>query len=384
MAASPVLVTDRPLYLSARTNIYDARDLRRPYDDLEIGPGVQDYDSFRVRQRVAGGAGMAVDVGGLALLHKAYVRGVTVQDQGMYRVARQTTDAVLTLDVPAAHATLPRVDSVYLAVEDQQETGGNNQATLRLVSGVATSGATLDNRTGAGAVPTGMSSILLGDLLVPAAATTVTTANIRDRRPFGQQGVIPPLGSFGTQVDAVMFEPHPALMRTGGAATAISQVANHSNCQAAVLCYLPRRVRFNRFRWKFLQGSTAMGSSYVLGVYDASGRLIVSGGAGFPGAANTFQDGGIVVTDTTLDSGSYFCMFGADTIATSGSAFYHGVLVEHVTGLNSIGAPMRNLGVRTSTGGITPPTTLGAMSDLMGLTSPAGTPAVPLFGLSFG
>lgn len=95
-------------------------------------------------------------------------------------------DSVANPAVTAAHATLPRIDRVGIQWNDANlaiGTGGNIP-TFRVIAGTATSGATLDNLTGAAAIPNDF--LLLADLLIPAASTGVLTANIRDRRKWSR------------------------------------------------------------------------------------------------------------------------------------------------------------------------------------------------------
>lgn len=77
-----------------------------------------------------------------------------------------------TVTIGTAHATLPRLDQIVLS----------SAGAVSVVAGTATSGATLDNRTGAAALPS--NSIRLADVLVGAAMTNIPAANIRDRRPW--------------------------------------------------------------------------------------------------------------------------------------------------------------------------------------------------------
>lgn len=109
----------------------------------------------------------------------AMVQGDTIAAQGLYFVPPHS--AAITETVTAAHATLPRIDMVVLEVLDANHDGGaSNLARTRIIAGTATSGATLDNRTGAAALPN--TCMLLADVLVPAAAASILAANIRDRR----------------------------------------------------------------------------------------------------------------------------------------------------------------------------------------------------------
>lgn len=160
-----------------QTKTYTAKAVRALIAELGLQPGVYEAGDMKVVQRAAG-ANMSVDVG----VGAAWVRGTTVSRQGMYHVYN---DGVVNLAVNAAHATLPRIDQVILRIFDSTDAGsGSDVPTLSVSAGTATSGATLDNRTGAAALPT--NAIRLADILVPAASTSVVTANIRDRRGWAR------------------------------------------------------------------------------------------------------------------------------------------------------------------------------------------------------
>lgn len=132
----------------------------------------------------AAGANSQIQVN--ANLSLARVLGDSVTAQWLYTVAPHS--AVVLLDITAAHATLPRVDQVILEVLDNvHDASGSSLARLRIVDGTATSGATLDNRLGATALPS--NAIRLCDMLVDANGSgTVTMSNskIRDRRPWAR------------------------------------------------------------------------------------------------------------------------------------------------------------------------------------------------------
>lgn len=176
-------------------------------DFLQLGPGASaSYGAIDLRR--AAGAGLQEGVIGAtggsykvtlssgmiltiaaSTVDGALVQGDTISAQGLYFVPPHS--AAITETVTAAHATLPRIDMVVLEILDaNHDGGGSNLARTRIIAGTATGGATLDNRTGAAALPS--SAIRLADVLVPAAAASILAANIRDRRPWamGAQRVI--------------------------------------------------------------------------------------------------------------------------------------------------------------------------------------------------
>jgi hypothetical protein len=83
----------------------------------------------------------------------------------------------------------PRIDIVILTMT------GYGTGTVSVVTGTGTAGATLDNRTGAPALPAG--AFLLADILMPNAfaGPFVQNTHIRDRRPWAK-------GAFAVQVVA--------------------------------------------------------------------------------------------------------------------------------------------------------------------------------------
>lgn len=151
--------------------------LRQLFEDSALQAGVVGANDFKVAQRGAG-ANMSVDVPA----GQAWVEVTTGTRNGLAHIVN---DATANLAVTASHATLPRIDQVVLQYNDSQiPTGSGDVPTLTVLAGTATSGATLDNRTGAAAL--GNDRLRLADILVPAASTSVTTANIRDRRPWAR------------------------------------------------------------------------------------------------------------------------------------------------------------------------------------------------------
>lgn len=136
--------------------------------------------------KVAPGAALSVDVpAGVC-----FVQGDSIFDQGLYRCALDATinsAAFAGGAIPAAHATLPRIDQIIARVYDQ-DVDGSGQRLWRpeVLAGTATAGATLDNRTGATALPA--TAMRLCDLLTPAAfaGPYVQATHIRDRRPFAR------------------------------------------------------------------------------------------------------------------------------------------------------------------------------------------------------
>jgi hypothetical protein len=159
---------------------YSALDLRRS-DSLGLQEGVLNASDFMVVQRGAG-ATMSVDIG-MPAGGFACVQGDTIAGQGLYTVPVHS--ATINEAIAAADATNPRVDQVILEILDNVHDGtGGNRAQTRVLTGTATVGATLTNRTGAVALPA--NACLLADVLVGAAAASITNTVIRDRRKWAR------------------------------------------------------------------------------------------------------------------------------------------------------------------------------------------------------
>jgi hypothetical protein len=233
---------------------------------------------------------------------------IALNDSGAGAGGLNSADWLATF--AAADGSNPRIDSVYLIVRDANldVTTGNKDAKFTVVGGTAAVGATLDNRTGAGAAPN--NSLLLADVLIPAGSTTITAAQIRDRRQFGPIAAAP---TFGTPVDMVPFSPG-----TGGTPTAGTLGASETYSAAAV--YLPRRiVGATRLRWAYRQTATPTTGNYRLKICDTSGHAIAdTGSVAYTGAANTNQVRSETITAQTFEAGVYWLVFGH--LLTAGAA----------------------------------------------------------------
>lgn len=163
---------------------YAAVDLRRHISAASLQEGVYAATDFEVVQRAAG-ANLSVDIGGAMAAGGSFalVQGDTINGQGLYIVAAHS--ATINEAIAAADATNPRVDQVVLEIQDNvHDASGGNLARVRVLTGTATAGATLDNRTGAAALPG--SALLLADVHVPALDTTISNSQIRDRRKWAR------------------------------------------------------------------------------------------------------------------------------------------------------------------------------------------------------
>jgi hypothetical protein len=167
-----------PEYLQTQT--YPAIRVRRMLSAMRpgIAEGMIDEASMKVTQRGAG-ANMSVDVAA----GEVFVQGDDTAGQGTYHVVN---DAAVNVVIAAAHGSLPRVDQIVCRVYDSTVVGGSDVPLLEVVQGTATAGAqstdpdAANYRLGAAALPNG--AMLLADVQVDAAAASIVTAKIRDKR----------------------------------------------------------------------------------------------------------------------------------------------------------------------------------------------------------
>lgn len=114
---------------------------------------------------VTAGSGLQV----LVAPGELWVPGTTSTTQsGMY--CRVSSSSALAIS--ASSESLPRIETIVAQVKDKAYAGGEENFAVAVVPGVATSGATLANKLGAGAVPA--SSLVLAYVLIAAKAIVPT------------------------------------------------------------------------------------------------------------------------------------------------------------------------------------------------------------------
>lgn len=117
----------------------------------------------------AGSPNMTVDV----LSGVAYIPGTEGSKQGTYTVLN---DATVNKTVAASDPSLPRIDIVVLKVQDSFYSGGTNAWSIAVVTGTP---------AGSPSVPAApANSITISQIAVAAGATSITNANITDRRSW--------------------------------------------------------------------------------------------------------------------------------------------------------------------------------------------------------
>lgn len=171
---------------------HDAEQVYAWLDDM-FSEGVRTRGELLVQQKVPVDLSVTVTAG------DGYVDFTSASDGGTRRVRLTSnsnsgaaggapgTDWIGTFGTP--HATLPRVDRVVATVQDQDlDASGQSRWKLDVVAGTPTSGATLANLSGAAAVPD--NSLLLANVLLSAAATTITNDKI--------DATVAPVAAFGS------------------------------------------------------------------------------------------------------------------------------------------------------------------------------------------
>lgn len=292
--------------------------------------------------------------------------------RGIYDV---WNDATFAITHNAADGTNPRIDQIVATVKDNTElASGANLGTLEVVTGTATGGASLDNRTGAAAL--GINQLLLYDVLVPAGAGSAASYTYRDRRPYANSGAIPRAMSAGLTApyDAV------AMQALGPSVTAAQIAVAAVNYQGAVRMFLPSAITATRIRFSYTQGPTAATGNFIIAIYDASGRLIVSSSStAFSGAANTLQQQSLTIASTRFEPGVYYVLMGTTIATASSTVIFNGCYA----GMASSAMPPIGQAKYATSGGVTAPTTLLSMTDAA-VTLAAQFIAVPIITLSSG
>lgn len=141
-----------------------ARNLGNMFQPGRLGDG-----DFKVN---SAGATMSVNV--LAGVYFVKDDGLTFSE--LVPIFRNVAPPGTNLAIAASNGSLPRIDQIV----------ANIDGSLAVLTGTATAGATLDNRLGT--VALGNDQERLADILIPAASTSISAVNIRDRRMWARGG----------------------------------------------------------------------------------------------------------------------------------------------------------------------------------------------------
>lgn len=337
--------------------------LRKELDAIS-GVGILNPGDFAV----SAGAGMQVSVAaGMANIRQTVnVEGSTFYN-GLYEVGNDgASNPFNTILAPSVN---PRVDGVILRVYDvtEQGLGGASKAQIEWLPGSETTGATLDNRSGATPLPA--NSLLLADVLQTVGEVTVGT--IRDRRPYAYLGAAPPLiRTFDSVAPIVVGTP----LINSASPTVLS------SAQAAFAANIPRRITASKIRWSYFQGAqAAVAGGYVMAIYDASMRLIANTGTvAWAGGNNSVQVRAETIPTTTFEPGLYYFMFGFAAGQTASAVIYTTCVGESPN--NVLPSSVANTLLYSASGGITPPTTLLGFADAS--LGAANTPMTAYFTLA--
>ena len=165
-----------------------AQNTRRAFNHFRIQSGVVAPTSWAatpLKVTPTSPAGLTVNIAAGA----AWVRG-TSELQGRYNVL---SDAVETRAIESNSSGNPRIDCVVARVRDSQDSTDLTDAfEIGVLTGTPTSGATLNNNTGAAVTPASAASagmIILATVLVASGASTITATEIYDRRPWAYGGM---------------------------------------------------------------------------------------------------------------------------------------------------------------------------------------------------
>lgn len=166
-------------YLQNAGNVNTAAILRESFNALVGGAlaanshrargGVHPGLGFAMKVQQAGAPNMTVDV----LSGHAMVPGTEDTKQATYLCFN---DGTVNKSITAADPSQPRIDLVVARVQDTQYSGVTNAWSLAVVTGTP---------SGSPAIPTApANSLILAQIAVAAGATSITNANITDRRAF--------------------------------------------------------------------------------------------------------------------------------------------------------------------------------------------------------
>lgn len=157
-------VTTKPLWIQAGGET--AVQARRLIKAIFGTPGIIASTDMAVTAK--GTPDMSVNVA----LGQCVVAGSEATDQGYYVVYN---DATINLAISAADSTNGRIDAVYVKVQDSEQSGATDAASIVVVTGTAAATPVAPN------APT-VSHYLLATIAVAANATSITSATITDKR----------------------------------------------------------------------------------------------------------------------------------------------------------------------------------------------------------
>lgn len=314
---------------------------------------------------------MLLNVGTPGVIQGVYIPWDSAGSTELYESTSATQQ---TVAIATADPTNPRIDRVIASVPVSGPSSMDTQVpTISVLTGTPNAGATLANQLGSQALPTG--STALATVLVANGATSIAAAAIQDERGVSVPGTS---GLVSGPLDYLTPYLHPGLVPSTSVAVTTASSGNQYACQV----YVPRRITFTRFRWRYAQGATAGVGNYNLALYSAAGRqLAATGSQAWAGAASTIQTRAETTPSTTIEAGVYYFWIGA-TMSAGQVSFVgptFGVTLGTGTGVGQPGVAL----ISGSGSGTTAPVLFtGAMADLNTQTSAFAFSGVPLWSLA--
>jgi hypothetical protein len=259
----------------------------------------------------------------------ALVRATDPGNEGFYHV--QNDALLVSPTFSASHATLPRLDQLVLAVTDTTDGGdASDLASISVIAGTPTSGATLDNRFGAGSLPD--SYIPLADVLVGAAASSIVTVNIRSRRAWatGTQTIDVPAGtsSYSIPIDSLVDD----LVIVTGTLELTSPSTN--------IVMRPNGDSSSR-QWSVFNTTLVVAgtASSATAGSNSAGLLLAQSSGAVGGAQNAYFDARFVVRALQTGGGSsrpcYSTFYMNNTVASGNNLITSGLAASMFTGVTT-------------------------------------------------
>lgn len=137
---------------------------------LQALSGISPYHGGQYAITAQGSPNMTVNVdSGIA-----YIAGTQAGLQGMYCCIN---DAIVIKTISAADPSLPRIDIIYLQVDDQFYSGAANSWDIKYLAGTPAS-------TPVAPTPSGGNYLVIANIAVAAGATSISTGNITSVRTY--------------------------------------------------------------------------------------------------------------------------------------------------------------------------------------------------------
>ena len=249
---------------------------------------------------------------------------VSATESGYY--SRNTAAATATLT--AANGANPRIERISLVVLDAAYEGSENIGEIKVSVGTAKAGATLANLEGVAAAP--KNSITLAYVLVPAGATTISNADIKNVAEPVSLGIGGLVIRFSTISTTVKPGELVVLEATGITATLSTQAVG---CRFGVFCGINAssvkvKGASGNIYGDFVNGASSVTLTtfqHIELITEGINSLIVTGepaeGRAIRGTAagtrESFLSWGVISSAGAIEAGS-----GDYTVAKTGTGIY--------------------------------------------------------------